>query len=258
MLAPTTNSLTNENGIISILPPPSHVVSKYKQTNLAVSKYKQKTNFIQTVPSPPKPPKPVISTFRRQPKHFLPSLLLNTESQKPVKSPPVLGGFVPVIPNWFNPSTTSTKAPRLHRQLISDSHHFKNQQQKQSFDKLILQQQRFLAPNSKQQQQQQQTFVQAPKSKQQQRFLAPISEQQQIDGNNYNVWSQISSKPSWTELQKRPAQRTRRLPKKTFLSNSRLPSVLPKNNNNVTVKHGIYPVRIRRPSIPLRTTWFRI
>ena len=92
ILAPTTNSLTNGNGIISILPPPpkfsiprSRLPRNYFLPSVLLN------SEPKTVEKPPKPPLP-----RRVPM----SLSTTTES-----------GFVPVTPSWL--SSSSTQVPKI-------------------------------------------------------------------------------------------------------------------------------------------------
>lgn len=119
ILAPTTNSLTNSNGIISILPAPA--------------KFNMQTN--------------------RLPRNiFLPSILLNPSkpAQKPLPPAPMLpsrgqtteSGFVPVTPSWLSYSATHApkvlQNPRFYRQndATATQHVVENTTQKSTYNNL--------------------------------------------------------------------------------------------------------------------------
>jgi len=105
ILAPTTNSLTNSNGIISILPAPS----QFKMQKRLPRNYFLPSVLLNSKPAAvnlQKPPPPAPIYTNQAP--ILPSRQ-TTES-----------GFIPVTPSWLSSSATHApkilQNPRFHRQ----------------------------------------------------------------------------------------------------------------------------------------------
>ncbi len=245
ILAPTTNSLTNNEieGIVSILPPPPAILSKYKKATNSNFPPKLKSNL--NFPSKQKSPvvKPVSASISSSGGGFFPSLLIPNVNNannnhvsiptittttrtitKPTLAPAISdSGFVPVTPKWYSPQAAKsvTKKPKLtsfrsqsdsletlrySRQLpaFKSRPSLSKKPEVQTFDRLIL-------PSGKGQ------------------VLAPNS-------NLRQVWSQISAaKPVWSERQRPSSWRS------SFQRQ-------PKNSSqNIVVKHGIYPLKKKKP-----------
>ena len=245
ILAPTTNSLTTNHmdGIVSILPAPPQIVSKYNE-----NKRRENSNVIKSGTT-----NAVISHHSNQ---FSPSLLLQninnnanrnkqlnniktTSFTKTIHQPQSTdSGFVPVVPTWLSTQVvqTTTKAPKVAKFKTILSHtnnaesiRFSRQlPEVQTFDQLIF------PPK-------------ATPADVNNKVFAPNSNSH----NNRQVWSQISAgKPTWTERQ-RPILRqwrqnlSHRKRKNVFNNNHQ--SARQNNNNNVVVKHGIYPIKKKKP-----------